>query len=432
MGQSTCNIGQRRRLAALALWAAVAIPLHAASDEPASAEGRELTATRADPQWDAAFTRTQGWTGGDVIGSVELNDGRTVWMFGDSWVGRVADGKHVPGSRLVNNSIAIHRSHPGRLDEPPAADELEFYWGSNDRDGHPTAWIVPRSAKGQAEAGPSGHSPPTWFWTTGGGVLLPKHQGAARLVLFLFHVGRRNDENSVWNFEHLGSAMAIVDNPGDRAENWKFRQLSIPYAISAKQSRLDPRREQTSWGMAAFVDSDAESPGTQFVYIYGVRESRQTGKRAVLARVSPADIEQFARWQFYLGGGRWTSDPSKAVTIADEIVSEFSVHRHKGSGHPQFVMVHSQPVFGTEILIRTAPRPQGPWSDPVSVYKVPDVERNATYFTYAAKGHAHLSRPGELLLSYVVNSHDFKSMVDDASIYRPRFVRVPLSALGFE
>jgi hypothetical protein len=49
--------------------------------------------------------------------------------------------------------------------------------------------------------------------------------------------------------------------------------------------------------------------------------------------------------------------------------------------------------------------------------------------TYAAKAHTHLSRPGELLVSYIVSSQDFEQIIGDASLYRPRFVRVPLEII---
>jgi hypothetical protein len=92
-------------------------------------------------------------------------------------------------------------------------------------------------------------------------------------------------------------------------------------------------------------------------------------------------------------------------------------------------MVHSEPPLGRKIFVRTANRPEGPWSDPKCVYSVPEVDRNAAYFAYAAKGHLQLSRPDELLITYLVNAHDFGAMVRDASIYRPRFIRVPLKAI---
>lgn len=396
----------------------------------AVAADRSKLPGRSDPDWDAAFTRSDGWTGGDVIGTVDLQDGRTVWMFGDTWIGRIVDGKHAPGSRLVNNSIAVHRSRPEHRDDPPTADEVKFHWAPDDADGHPTAWVVPKATSGARETGDrQTEQPPSWYWTTGGGVFLPGEATASRLVLFLFHVGRRSEQESVWNFENIGSAMAVVENPGEPADDWRVRQLPIPHAVSAEQARQDTRQKQTSWGMAAFAHPANDETGRQFVYIYGVREALPINKRAVLARVPPAEIEQFDRWEFYAGQDRWSPDPADVDTVCDRVVSEFSVEAYTLQGQVRFVMVHSEPVFGTRIFVRTAPRPEGPWSKPLPVFKVPDVQRDPSFFTYAAKGHAHLSPPGELLISYVVNAHDFKAMVNDAFIYRPRFVRVPLQAV---
>ncbi|MER5888596.1 hypothetical protein ABT160_32630 [Streptomyces sp. NPDC001941] len=46
--------------------------------------------------------------------------------------------------------------------------------------------------------------------------------------------------------------------------------------------------------------------------------------------------------------------------------------------------------------------------------------------TYDARLHQHLARPGELLVSYNVNSLDPADNRTDASLYRPRFVEVAL------
>ena len=93
-----------------------------------------------------------------------------------------------------------------------------------------------------------------------------------------------------------------------------------------------------------------------------------------------------------------------------------------------FVMVQSEANLGKRIQIRTAPKAYGPWSAPVAIHTVTDVERDRSYFTYAAKGHARFSQPGELLVTYVVNATDFGIAFRDAEIYRPRFIRVPIES----
>ena len=113
-----------RPLTALAITALLAI----ASQGPVQAQKRpaptELPGKPA-PDWDEIFAREKGWTGADGCFSVELGDGRTLWLYSDTWVGTIAKGKHAEGSRLVNNSIGIQPSISGG--KPPKHDSLEFH-----------------------------------------------------------------------------------------------------------------------------------------------------------------------------------------------------------------------------------------------------------------------------------------------------------------
>ena len=82
-----------------------------------------------DVKWDAVFDRTSGWTGGDVAGTVDLGHGRVLWLFGDTWIGKVAEGAHIPGSDMVNNSVGLYGGQFGRSGDPPAPSEMSFHWG---------------------------------------------------------------------------------------------------------------------------------------------------------------------------------------------------------------------------------------------------------------------------------------------------------------
>ncbi|MGE3317235.1 MAG: DUF4185 domain-containing protein, partial [Planctomycetaceae bacterium] len=181
----------------------------------------------------------------------------------------------------------------------------------------------------------------------------------------------------------------------------------------------------THWGVSARLDEKAES-----LYLYGVRPGVSKGGELVLARVPAKSVDDFPQWRFCAGNGNWSRNAADCAAIADNVPSELSVSKCVDpQGKTTLVMVHSEPLFGSRIMTRTAPQVEGPWSPPRAVYTVPELAGSKSYFTYAAKGHAHLSRPGELLVSYIVNSHDFGAMVNDASIYRPKFVRVPLSLI---
>lgn len=406
----------RQGIAALALAMATSLAL-AAESVP-------------DAAWDAVFTRTDGWTGGDVAATVDLGDGRTLWLFGDSLIGRVEKGKHAAGTQMVNNTVAVHPTPAAGSGALPAAQNLRFFWGPAGADGRAAAWLTPDPARVKArgdeskEPGANG-----WYWPAGGGCVVAGEGGKPRLILFFWHVGRRAGDHGIWGFKSVGGALAVVDNFREPVEKWRAVQFANPHVVTADAAKADPALRESNWGSAALPQVAGDSAGVEQVYIYGVKETSPLNKQLLLARAPAKSIEQFQGWRFYAGGDRWSAKAADAAAIADGIVNEFSVDRVKIGGRDRLMMVQSEPVLGTHILVRTAARPEGPWSKGAAVYDVPGVARNKNYFTYAAKGHPLLSREGELAVTYVINSQDFRAMLGDAEIYRPRFVRVPLAGI---
>ncbi len=58
------------------------------------------------PEYDALFCREKGWTGADAAYSVALADDVTLWLYGDTWIGDIVDGRH-KGATMVNNSVGL-------------------------------------------------------------------------------------------------------------------------------------------------------------------------------------------------------------------------------------------------------------------------------------------------------------------------------------
>jgi hypothetical protein len=48
---------------------------------------------KTDPEWDALFERESGWIGADGNYSIPLGGDTTLWLFSDTFVGKVKDGK---------------------------------------------------------------------------------------------------------------------------------------------------------------------------------------------------------------------------------------------------------------------------------------------------------------------------------------------------
>src|SRR5690625_33306 len=72
----------------------------------------EYTVSEA-PKWTALFNRDSGWLGGDGIFAIPMRstDGKhktdsVLFVFSDTVIGEIVNGKLKPGFRLVHNSVA--------------------------------------------------------------------------------------------------------------------------------------------------------------------------------------------------------------------------------------------------------------------------------------------------------------------------------------
>src|ERR1017187_10997770 len=90
-------------------------------------------AGKAAPEWDALFQRESGWIGADGAYSIPLTGDTTLWLFSDTFVGKVKDGKRLD-ARMINNSIALQRG----------TNAPEFFYGTA-ADGKPASFIKPQS-----------------------------------------------------------------------------------------------------------------------------------------------------------------------------------------------------------------------------------------------------------------------------------------------
>lgn len=77
---------------------------------------------------------------------------------------------------------------------------------------------------------------------------------------------------------------------------------------------------------------------------------------------------------------------------------------------------------GTNIVLRTAPEPQGPRGSPRVLWRPPESEREDV-LVYSAKAHPHLGTD-PLWVTYCTNHLDFWTLAGDMSLYFPRFVAV--------
>lgn len=283
------------------------------------------------PDYEPLFDRDAGWTGADAAYSVDLGQGRVLWLFGDTWIDRYG-----PSPKMIRNSIAVQRG-----------DAVDF--GT-------TEHFKPPDGKG-------------WMWPWAAFTL----RGRVYVFVNQFEEAGRSD---VWNFKYVRTWLASAD-PAD---------LKFDYT---------PAPDNT--GVAAVVDG-------QTVWVFGTIEKHPD--RAWVVR-------KFEHGRF--------SDPSEPLFWGAG--AEGSVSKHAG----RFIALYTELGMSDKIMMRTAPQPDGPWSDAKVVYTCPEAAWDPTYFCYAAKAHPELFPPGDLLVTYAVNSTDFGKMARDRRIYRPRFVKIDIT-----
>jgi hypothetical protein len=335
------------------------------------------------PQYEKLFDNQNGWTGADGAYSVALEDDVILWLFGDTWIGRIRGDRHVDAV-IVNNSIALQRG------KNPTTASVNFYYGRTP-DGKPVAFIRPAEGKG-------------WFWIYHGA---PTSKG---LYLFLIRI-EPTDEKSDSGFKVSGTWLGHVANPEDPPKEWHLTQQKIPWG------------KFSTFGNTFFGSFLLKAEG--FIYIYGITEEIVDGfpkKYMILARVPEAALDDFDQWRFF-ADGRWTANLSAATRLCGNMANEYSVSFQPVLG--KYIVVYSEDGVSKNIVARLAPTPHGPWSEPMLLYQCPEENRRKNIFCYAAKGHPEISTASdELIVTYVANSSDFRLIVEDAELYRPRFLRV--------
>jgi hypothetical protein len=350
----------------------------------APAAGFSFSAKPA-PELDALFQQTHGWIGADGAFTVALSTNTTLWLFSDTFVGTIVDGKRT-NVTMINNSVALQRRG--------AAPEFFFHTGEK-----PESFIKPLDGVG-------------YFW------LMSGNRGRRGLFLLLSQV-KTVKPNTPFGFQTVGLWLGHVANPDDPPLQWRIAQTKVPFAQFSKRRTL-------TFGTAV-LDCGG------FTYLYGCSSTQKregpfsrAKKTAgmVLARVLPDEMDDFKSWRFF-SNGEWSTDPEAATFICADAPAECSV-----SFLPvlnKYVLVYTTGIWG-QIVMRTAPAPTGPWSEPTTLFRAPEMQWSPKVFSYAGKAHPELAGPDELIITYAANSFDFWELIKDARLYWPRFVRVELAS----
>ena len=324
---------------------------------------------RAQPDAPAFFSamttnRSDGWITADLPASVDLRDGRVLWLFGDTWTGpRAPDGGIVPGARLQHNSALVQTG--GCVDLVGSAG---------------AGWLTIPGTED--------------FWWPAGGIVPGGTRGR---VVDIFVTRVRRTGPGVFDFAAVGMDVVRLR----RADLAVVGVRPLPH-----QDRL--------WASSVVPDG-------AWLYLFG--RDYTAGPSTYLARVRAGDLG--GRWQFR-SGRRWSRDPAQATSVltAPPFNNPAVARLHDGRW---LAIAKDREFDGSALIGWTARAPQGPWRATGPLIAAPTSGR-PDEFTYLAASHPEINLAGKrLLVSWNLNSRaaDLDSLTDPiVATYGPRFAAI--------
>lgn len=337
--------------------------------------------------------RTDDWTGGDGTHSVRLPDGRLLWLFSDTFLGRVHGPPNPAGESytwrdaaapLVRNSAVLMRD--GRLE------------------GTLPAPLFPDP------------SPDRWRWPVAARVE-PRSPGSSEQVLRVLLWVRQTAQHPWIYGVPTATEVATLSLPDLRPES--------VVTVLDQERVADPSRR------VLFGTTLVEEDG--WTYVFGGDDGRPAARpasHAYVARVPDGGLADPAAWEYW-NGSAWQNRARPEPVLGDGrrtgVGSAFSVAREEGT-YVLFTMATGAKGL-TTVASYWACSPTGPWHGPAHEFTpaLPDAGTAA----YNPQTHPELSEDGRLVLSYDVNwleTGGAAAMLSrNVSLYRPRFVTVRLA-----
>lgn len=155
------------------------------------------------------------------------------------------------------------------------------------------------------------------------------------------------------NFQGWGSSVAPWQNVNQLPQRPTFNP---PVVIDHPDLMFG--QSEPSFGSASLISNG-------MLYVYGCGEDTNgLDKGCRIAKVTPKTIMDKSTWSFYTGNGQWSSSDVNAVPVFNGLdILSVSWNDYL----QQYVAVYAS-LFSNDVMIRTSPNPEGPWSDEVKAF----------------------------------------------------------------
>ena len=339
--------------------------------------GGEIDTVKQLDKFAQTVRGSPAFAGGDVGASAQLQDGRQLFVFGDT-----LRNDDFNGAKFVRNSMLVVSKKCGQVVLP------------DDRGA-----IIPNRSDGVG------------YWPMS--VVRIEFETFDLIGISAQRVRNTDDKDAgVFAFEILGPSLATFAVP-------RGQTPQLVDQVDIGRDVVDPSRPM--WGAATAYDAP-------WVYVYGTARPADAtvgGFSLRVARVRPADVLRTDAWRYW-DGRAWQRHASNAAVLIPSqggVSQTLSVFKQ---GKSWYAVSKRDEVLGTDLTLWRAPSPTGPFKVLDVAAEIPSDAATGT-LRYLPLAHPELlPEPGTVVVSYSQNNTDFQAVEDDPRIYRPRFLRVSL------
>jgi hypothetical protein len=319
-----------------------------------------------------SFPDQDGWYGADGAYSIRLDERRTLWVFGDTFVSEVEGRKDRIGMDVVmGTTLAISTCSEN------AAFKIRYY-------------LKKKNGKFVSSLGDRE-------------ILWPQDPFIAQGILHipLLVIQSLPEAQPPFNFRIAGHKIArIKDYTADDPRAWPVEYLDWTSALPE--------------GIEALATTSVVHQNHIYFYpLYRRAESNAIISGNILARIAIEHLGSPANHFEYWTAGGWQKElKAKEVKIIFPTgVSELSVRYH--AEDREWLAVYLSPENkGNQLLYQTAPSPAGPFRPPAALIEtIAEVDPQSLLyhphtFCYAGKEHRQFAYDKNLVVTYVCNSSE--------------------------
>ncbi len=265
--------------------------------------------------------------------------GYAVWAFGDTFLAN----PNAEGQTLISDSWAY-------TSDFNAQDGISGFQEREDAAGAPTMLLTLTAAE-QAfnnahQGNPCEQTPCGARWALWPGAIIADSTRNRALVFYQLVSAQPGN----FNFQAVGHSVASWQN---------FTDLPQRPTINPGAAHPDLlfSQNEPGFGSAALVDGDT-------LYAYGCYSSNFSVP-CVLGRVPLGSETERSAWTYYVGNGNWSSQVGDAISV---FTGNNILNVSWNDYLQRYVAVYNSPL-SSNVMLRTAPQPEGPWSREVMVFE---------------------------------------------------------------